>query len=64
MPSPEQLRRPQTSRRLITFRLNDDADQILRLLAQRAGLGPSTLARRVIEHYVRDHAPRNARKRG
>jgi hypothetical protein len=61
MPSPEELK-PRNSRNLITFRLNDDDDAALRTLAERVGLGPSTLARRVIEHYVREHAPRNKRK--
>lgn len=63
MPSPEELK-PRNSRRLITFRLNDDDDAALRALAARAQLGPSTLVRRVIEHYVREHASRNTRKRG
>ena len=56
MPAPEQLK-PRPSQRLITFRLNDRDDRALRGLAKRAEMGPSTLARRIIEHYLQEHAP-------
>jgi hypothetical protein len=63
MPAPAQLKPRRNSRNLIAFRLNDDEDDALRALAATSGMGPSTLARRIVEHYLGQHAPR-ARKRG
>jgi hypothetical protein len=46
----------------VTFRLTDqDRDRFLDL-ATRAGLGESTLARRIIEDYINEHAPRGRGK--
>ena len=65
MPPPEQLTAKQRrTQRLITFRLNGDEDTLLRAIAEAADIGPSTLARRIVEHYVREHAPRKTGKRG
>jgi predicted DNA-binding protein len=63
MPTPEQLR-PKPSQRLITFRLSDDEHGALLLLAERAQVGHSTLVRRIVEHYIVEHAPRRGAKRG
>jgi len=64
MPSPEALARPRATRNPVTFRLNDDDWEALRALAGRADAGPSSFARRIVEHYIREHAPRARAKRG
>jgi hypothetical protein len=63
MPSPEALKRPRATRNPINFRLNDDDWEMLHALAARAEAGPSSFARRIVEHYLREHAPRRAAKR-
>lgn len=61
LPAPEDLGRD-TSRRLpISFRLTDADHDALLALAERAGVGHSTLARRVVEHYIREHSARRRR---
>jgi hypothetical protein len=44
----------------VIFRLTDDGDASLRELARKAGLGPSTLARLIVEKYLSDHSPKKA----
>jgi hypothetical protein len=39
----------------VIFRLTDDDDDWLREFARKAGIGPSTLARLIIEKYIADH---------
>lgn len=57
LPSPAELKpKPKTSYSPITFRLNDDEYEGLLKLAADAGMGHSTLVRRIVETYVRDHA--------
>jgi predicted transcriptional regulator len=63
MPSPEELTRPRATRNPITFRLNDDDWDALHALAARAKSGPSSLARRIVEHYIREQASRKGAKR-
>lgn len=63
MPPPEELKRPRATRNPINFRLNDDDWEALHALAARADTGPSSLARRIVEHYIREHAPRGGVKR-
>jgi hypothetical protein len=58
MPSPEALGGPRlASRQVVTFRLDDAEHDALLGLAERADLGPSAFARRVVEAYIRAHAP-------
>jgi hypothetical protein len=66
MPAPEALNRPRDlvpARSPITFRLTEADEEKLHKLARRARLGRSTLARRIVEHYIQQHAPRPGRKR-
>ena len=42
---------------VVTFRLDDDEHAALLTLAKRANLGPSALARRIVEAYIAEHAP-------
>lgn len=58
-PSPEALGapRPLASQRVVTFRLDDREHEALLGLAERAGLGHSALARRIVEAYINEHAP-------
>ncbi len=51
------------ARQPVCFRLRDADHDALLALAERAGVGHSTLARRIVEHYIKEHAPRNRRGR-
>lgn len=62
LPSPADLR-PKPSQQVITFRLNDDDHAALIKLAEQAGMGHSTLVRRIVETYIQQHAPRRGAKR-
>ncbi len=63
-PRPEVLGKPRVmSRRVVTFRLHDADHDALLGLAGRAGIGHSALARRIVENYITEHAPRNRRGR-
>ena len=58
MPSPESLAGPRlASRQVVTFRLDDPEHIALLGLAERANLGPSAFARRIVEAYITAHAP-------
>lgn len=46
----------------VSFRLSTEDHNALVSLAERAHVGHSTLARRIVEHYIREHAPRNRRR--
>ena len=63
LPAPEDLIRTTSSAATVTFRLNDDDHAALLALAERAGIGHTTLVRRVVEHYIQEHAPRRGAKR-
>jgi hypothetical protein len=59
-PSPESLGGPRlASRHVITFRLDDEPHEALLGLGQRANLGPSAFSRRIVEAYIKAHAPTN-----
>ena len=59
-PSPEMLGKTTLlSQRVVTFRLNDPEHDALLALSDRAGIGHSALARRIVEAYIAEHAPRN-----
>jgi len=59
-PSPKALAdRPPPSQRMVSFRLREPEHAALLALAERAGIGHSALARRIVEHYINEHAPRN-----
>ena len=69
-PPPEALDRPpkrkpapKPKRSPVTFRLTEADEEELHKLAKRARLGASALARRIVEHYIREHAPRAGAKR-
>lgn len=65
-PPPEALNKPRKykpKRSPVTFRLTEVDEDALHALAERANLGPSALARRIVEHYIREHAPRAGAKR-
>jgi hypothetical protein len=62
-PSPEALGLGKQARIPICFRLSDANHDALLKLAARAGVGPSTLSRRIVEHYIEEHAPRSRRRR-
>lgn len=51
------------SLRLVGFRLSDPEYDALLALAKRAGIGHSALARRIVEHYLTEHAPAKRRAR-
>jgi hypothetical protein len=57
-PSPETLGRSANARQPVCFRLRDADHVALVALAKRAGVGHSTLCRRIVEHYIREHAPK------
>lgn len=42
----------------MSIRLHKADVDILRVLAKRANVGPSTMARLVVERYIADHAPK------
>ena len=46
------------SKRTVTFRLDDPDHAALLKLAKSADMGHATLARRIVEHYVREHMPK------
>jgi predicted DNA-binding protein len=48
---------------MVSFRLSDPEHEALLALAEKAGVGHTTLARRIVEHYINEHAPRNRRGR-
>lgn len=66
-PAPEALNKPRPApkpkRSPVTFRLTEADEDALHALAGRAKLGPSAFARRIVEHYIREHAPRSGAKR-
>lgn len=62
-PGPESLGRAMNARQPVCFRLGDADHDALLTLAERAGVGHSTLARRIVEHYIKEHAPRKRRGR-
>jgi hypothetical protein len=63
-PSPEELGdRAPRSKNMVSFRLSDPEYEALLALAEKAGIGHSALARRIVEHYINEHAPRNRRGR-
>jgi len=68
MPSPLELSRPRQRRARkpprspVTFRLTEADEDALHMLAQRAKLGSSAFARRIVEHYIRQHAPQRVKK--
>jgi hypothetical protein len=69
MPSPETLSKqrvrkpsPKPKRSPLTFRLTEADEDALHALAERAQLGPSAFARRIVEHYIRQHAPQRVKK--
>ncbi|MGE0397228.1 MAG: hypothetical protein AB7T06_10950 [Kofleriaceae bacterium] len=41
---------------MVTFRLDDAEHEALLGLSKRANLGPSALARRIVEAYIHAHA--------
>jgi hypothetical protein len=60
-PPPEALARrqghtPKPKRSPVTFRLTEADEDALHALAKRAQLGPSAFARRIVEHYIQEHA--------
>jgi hypothetical protein len=58
-PPPKAFARPpKGSKRSVTFRLNDIEHAALLKLAESADMGHATLARRIVEHYVREHMPK------
>jgi predicted DNA-binding protein len=66
MPPPEAFRRPpvpKPKRSPVTFRLTEADEDALHALAKRAQLGASSFARRIVEHYIREHAPHAGAKR-
>lgn len=64
-PRPEDLAKRQApqSQRVVTFRLSDPEHAALLSLAERADLGPSAFARRIVEHYINEHVPQSRRNR-
>ena len=63
-PSPQELAgRVSRSKNMVSFRLSDPEYEALLALAEKAGIGHSALARRIVEHYINEHAPRNRRGR-
>jgi hypothetical protein len=58
-PPPKAFANPRGgSRRTITFRLNDPDYAALIKLAASADMGHATLARRIVEHYIKDQTPK------
>ena len=63
-PSPEELGdHGPRSKRMVSFRLSEPEYEALLALSKKAGIGHSALARRIVEHYINEHAPRNRRGR-
>ena len=48
---------------MVSFRLSDPEHAALLALAKRADIGHSALARRIVEHYLSEHAPQTQRSR-
>jgi predicted DNA-binding protein len=48
---------------MVSFRLSEPEYEALLALSKKAGIGHSALARRIVEHYINEHAPRNRRRR-
>ena len=46
----------------MSVRLNDDDFEMLVATAKRVGIGHATLARRILESWLGEHAPRSRRK--
>lgn len=63
-PTPEELAQqgPGGSKRVMSIRLNEPDFELLLSLAERAGIGHATLARRIVESWLRDQAPRSGRR--
>lgn len=64
-PTPEELnpQRPGKKKRSpLTFRLADAYEDAFLVLCRRADLGRSAFARRIVEHYIREHAPARVKK--
>ena len=64
-PTPEALAGKRLrSMHMVSFRLSDPEHELLLALAKRADIGHSALARRIVEHYLSEHAPakRGSRK--
>lgn len=61
MPAPEDFGRPESTK-TITFRIGKSNHAKLVDLARRAKLGHSALARRIVEHYIEQHAATRGRK--
>jgi hypothetical protein len=53
---------PKKKRSPITFRLSEVHEAALHTLAESVDLGPSALARRIVENYIEQHAPRTRAK--
>jgi hypothetical protein len=51
-------RTPKTKRSPITFRLSPADEEALHALATSVDLGASAFARRIVESYLQQHAPR------
>lgn len=65
LPPPEALRNgPPKKHSPITFRLDPEDLTKLHGLAERAGIGHTSLVRRIVEHYIREHATPTKGKRG
>ena len=62
MPSPQEFRNVKGPPQTVTFRLSDEDHRALLLLAERGGMGHTTLVRRIVEHYIQEHAPRGAKR--
>lgn len=56
MPAPETFARPEPTK-TVTFRLSVTNHGKLLTLARRSKLGHSALVRRIVEHYIEQHAP-------
>lgn len=61
MPGPETFSRGEATM-IVTFRLSESDHAVLLRLAQRGKLGHSTLVRRVVEHYIQEHAKPRGRR--
>lgn len=61
MPAPETFGRPEPTA-TVTFRLSESDHAALVALAKRGKVGHTTLVRRVIEHYIQEHAKPRARR--
>jgi len=53
---------PKKKRSPITFRLSPVDEVALHTLATSVDLGASAFARRIVENYIQQHAPRTSRK--